>query len=36
MAQPKNINVTKSDVIVRKMAVRRRTIFPAEVRRVYY
>ena len=36
MAQPKNINVTKNDVIVRKMAVRRRTIFPAEVRRVYY
>ena len=36
MAQPKNINVKKNGVIVCKMVVRRRTIFPAEVRRVYY
>ena len=36
MAQPKNINVKKNGVIVCKMVVRRRTMFPAEVRRVYY
>ena len=36
MAQPKNINVKKNGVIVCKMIVRRRTIFPAEVKRVYY
>ena len=36
MAQPKNISVKKNGVIVRKIVVRRRTIFPDEVRRVYY
>ena len=36
MAQPKNINVKRNSVIVRKIVLRRRTIFPAEVRRVYY
>ena len=36
MVQPKNINVKRNGVIVRKIVLRRRTIFPAEVRRVYY
>ena len=36
MAQPKNISVKKNGVIVRKIVVRSRTIFPDEVRRVYY
>ena len=35
-ARPKNINVKKKGVIVCKMVVQKRTIFPAEVRRVYY
>ena len=36
MAKLKNINVKKNGVIVYKMSVRGRTIFPAEVRGVYY
>ena len=36
LAQPKNVYVKKSGVVVPKMVVRRRTIFPAEVRRAYY
>ena len=36
MAKLKNINVKKNGVIVHKMVVRGRTIFPAEVRGVYY
>ena len=36
IAQPKNINVKKNGVIVRKMVAQRRAIFPAEFRSVYY
>ena len=36
LAQPKNVNVKKWDIAVRKMDARRTTIFPAEVRRAYY
>ena len=36
IAQPKNINVEKNVVIVRKIVIRRREIFPAEVRSIYY
>ena len=36
VAQPKNINTKKNGVIVRKIVVRRRTIFLVEVRRVHY
>ena len=35
-AQPKNIDVKKNGVVACKMVVRRRTIFPGEVRRVYF
>ena len=36
LPQPKNIEVKKRGVAVRRMVVRRETIFPAEVRRPYY
>ena len=36
LAQPKNVCVKKSGVVVPKMVVRRRAIFQAEVRRAYY
>ena len=35
LAQPKNVDVKKNGVVVCKKVVRRRTIFPVEVRRVY-
>ena len=35
LAQPKNNDVKKNGVVVCKKVVRRRTIFPVEVRRVY-
>ena len=38
-AQQGNIDVKKkkkNDIVVRKMVVRRRTIFPAKVKRAYY
>ena len=36
LAQPKNVDDKRRGVVVWKMVVRRRTIFPAEVRRAYY
>ena len=36
LAQQRNNDVKKNGIVIRKMIVRRRTIFPAEVRRVYY
>ena len=36
IAQPKNINVEKNVVFVHKVVIRRRAIFPAEVRSIYY
>ena len=36
LAQPKNIEVKRRGVVFCKMVVRRKTIFPAEVRRAYY
>ena len=36
LVQPKNVDVKKHGVVLQKMVVRRKTIFPAEVRRVYY
>ena len=36
VAQPKNVEVKRNGKIVRKMVVRRSTIYPAEVRRAYY
>ena len=36
LAQQRNNDVKKNGIVIRKMVVRRRTIFPAEVRRVYY
>ena len=36
IAQPKNVNAEKNFVIVRKIVIRRRAIFPAEVRSIYY
>ena len=35
-AQQGNIDVKKKGIVVRKMVVRRRTIFPAKVKRAYY
>ena len=35
LAQPKNVDVKKNGVVVCKMVVKRRTIFPGEVRGVY-
>ena len=34
--QPRNIQVEKRGVVVRRMVLRRETIFPAEIRRAYY
>ena len=36
LAQQRIIDVKKNSVVVHKMVVRSRTIFPAEVKRVYY
>ena len=36
LALPKNVDLKKSGVVVQKMVLRRRTIFPAEIRRTYY
>ena len=36
MAQTKNAGVKKNGRVVRKMVVRRSTVYPAEVRRAYY
>ena len=36
LAQQRNIDVKKNGITVCKMAVRRRTIFPEEVKRAYY
>ena len=36
LAQPKNVDVKKRGFVLRKMVVRRKTIFPAEVGRAYY
>ena len=36
LGQPRDIEVKKRGVVVRRMVVRRETIFPAEVRRAYY
>ena len=36
LTHPKNVDIKKRGVVVRKKAARRRTIFPADVRRVYY
>ena len=35
-AQPKNAEVKKNGRLVRKMTVRRSTVYPAEFRRAYY
>ena len=36
LAQPKNIEVKRRGVVIPRMAVRRKTVSPAEVRRAYY
>ena len=36
LAHPKNVDVKKRGVVVRKMVVRRSKIYPAEVKRAYY
>ena len=36
LAQQRNIDVKKNGIVVRKMVLRRRTIFPTEVRRAHY
>ena len=36
LPKPRNIEVKKRGVVVRRMVVRRETIFPAEIRRAYY
>ena len=36
MAQSKNVEVKKNGRVVRKMIVRRSTVYPIEVRRAYY
>ena len=36
LGQPKNIEVKRRGVVLRRMVVRRKLIFPAEVRRAYY
>ena len=36
IAQQKNNDVKKNGIVAHKMAVRRRKIFPAEVKRAYY
>ena len=36
LAQPKNVDVKKNGVVIQKMVVRKKIIFPAEVRRAYY
>ena len=36
IAQPKIVEVKKNGRVVRKMIVRRSTVYPAEVRRAYY
>ena len=36
LGQPKNIEVKRRGVVLRRMVVRRKPIFPAEVRRAYY
>ena len=36
LPKPGNIEVKKRGVVVRRMVVRRETIFPAEIRRAYY
>ena len=36
LPQPRDIQVEKRGVVVRRMVLRRETIFSAEVRRAYY
>ena len=36
LPKPRNTEVKKRGVVVRRMVVRREKIFPAEVRRAYY
>ena len=36
LAQPKNVDVKKNGVVIQKMVIRKKIIFPAEVRRAYY
>ena len=36
LAQPKNVDVKKNAVVIRKTVVRRKIIFPAEVRKAQY
>ena len=36
MEQPRNVEVTQNGRVVRKMVVRKQTLYPGEVRRNYY
>ena len=36
MEQPRNVEVKQNGTVVRRMVVRRLTIYPGEVRRNYY
>ena len=36
MEQPRNVEVKRNGRVVRRMVVRRQTIYPGEVRRNYY
>ena len=36
MKQPRNVEVKRNGRVVRRMVVRRRTVYPGEVRRNYY
>ena len=36
MEQPRNVEVKPNGRVVRRMVVKRRTIYPGEVRRTYY
>ena len=36
MEQPRHVQVRRNSRVVRRMVVRRRTIYPGEVRRNYY
>ena len=36
MEQPRNVKVKRNGRVVSRMVVRRRTIYPGEVRRNYY
>ena len=36
MGQPKNVEVKQNSRVVRRMVVRRRIIYPGEVKRNYY